>query len=220
MDINNSNGKTLATTTIYLSGELAAGEKGTWNVEVNVAKGDKAVEIWNSDFSELEITFKITEIKFEDGTTKRYADTKSEIVHKATGTKKPNNDETSKDNGGSESNSLFDLVKNYAGSDAILPDNYSSADYHVPDCDCYSYADNTYYDSYYALIKIDEANKDTFFDDFIDKLISNGYTLRYDEFDYEYVKNNTVIRFTNVLESRASGQLEYYYMNYYAFSLN
>ena len=59
-----------------------------------------------------------------------------------------------------------------------------------------------------------------FFDDFIDKLISNGYTLRYDEFDYEYVKNNTVIRFTNVLESRVSGQLEYYYMNYYAFSLN
>lgn len=220
MDINNSNGKTLSTTKIYLSGELAAGEKGTWNVEVNVAKGDKAVEIWNSDFSELEITFKITDITFEDGTTKRYSDTKSEVVHKATGIKKPNNDETSKDNGGSESNTLFDLVKNYAGSDAILPDNYSSADYHVPDCGCYSYADDTYYDSYYALIKIDEANKDTFFDDFIDKLISNGYTLRYDEFDYEYVKNNTVIRFTNVLESRVSGQLEYYYMNYYAFSLN
>ena len=100
MDINNSNGKTLATTTIYLSGELAAGEKGTWNVEVNVAKGDKAVEIWNSDFSELEITFKITSITFEDGTTKRYSDTKSEVVHKATGIKKPNNDETSKDNGG------------------------------------------------------------------------------------------------------------------------
>ena len=220
MDINNSNGKTLATTTINLTGELEAGKKGTWNVQVNVDKGDNAVEIWNSDFSELEITFRIREIIFENGTEKRYNDTKNEIVHQATKKKQDNSGETSNGNGNNEDSSLLGLVKNYAGSDAMLPDNYSSADYHVPDCGCYSYADDTYYDSYYALIKISEENKATFFDNFIDKLISNGYTLRYDEFDYEYVKNNTVIHFTNVIESRVDGQFEYYYMNYYAFSLN
>lgn len=220
MDINNANGKTLATTTINLSGELAAGEKGTWNIQVNVDKGDKAKEIWNSDFFELEITFRIREITFEDGTEKRYNDTKNEIVHKSSGRKTPNNNDSSNNSSNKGNSTLLDLVKDYAGEGAILPDNYLSADYHVPDCGCYSYANGTYYDSYYALIKIDEANKDTFLDDFIDKLIDNGYTLRYDEFDYEYEKNNTVIRFTNVLESRLDGQLEYYYMNYYAFSLD
>lgn len=223
MDINNANGKTLATTTINLSGELKAGEKGTWNVQVNVDKGDKAVEIWNSDFSELEITFRIREITFEDGTEKRYNDTKNEVVHKISKTKEPNNNDSSnKEN--NQDTSLLGLVKNYAGQDAILPDNYSSADYHVPDCGCYSYADDTYYDSYYVSMKIDEEDIDTFFDDFIDKLISNGYTLRYDEFDYEYVKGNTVLHFTNVLESRVykdgREQIEYYYMNFYAFSLD
>lgn len=223
MDINNSNGKTLATTTINLSGELEAGKKGTWNVQVNVDKGDNAVEIWNSDFSELEITFRIREITFENGTDKRYNNTKNEVVHKISQTKEPNNsDSSNKEN--NKDTSLLGLVKNYAGENAILPDNYSSADYHVPDCGCYSYADDTYYDSYYVSMKIDEEDIDTFFDDFIDKLISNGYTLRYDEFDYEYVKGNTVLHFTNVLESRVykdgREQIEYYYMNFYAFSLD
>ena len=224
MDINNSNGTTLATTTINLSGELAAGKKGTWNVQVNVAKGDKAVEIWNSDLSELEITFKITEITFEDGTRKRYTDTKNEVIHKSSGEKKPNSNNTSNNDTNSGNATLLDLVKDYAGENAILPDNYSSADYHVPDCGCYSYADDTYYDSYYVSMKIDEEDIDTFFDNFIDKLISNGYTLRYDEFDYEYVKGNTVLHFTNVLESRVykdgREQIDYYYMNFYAFSLD
>ena len=225
MDINNSNGKTLASTKIYLSGELVADEKGTWNVEVNVAKGDKAIEIWNSDLSELEITFKIIEIEFEDGTIKRYTDTKNEVIHKATGTNKPNDDETSNDNGSSESNSLLDLVKNYAGNDAILPDNYLSIDYHVPHCGCYSYKDNMYYDSYYILFMVDEEHHATFFDNFVDKLVSNGYTLRYDEFEYEYVKNDTVIHFTNVMESfvynptTGEEEVEYYYLNYYTYSL-
>lgn len=219
MDINNSNGKTLATTTINLTGELAAGEKGTWNVQVNVDRGDNAVEIWNSDFSELEITFRIREITFENGTEKRYNDTKNEVVHQATKKKQENNGETSNANGENEDNSLLGLVKNYAGNDAVLPDNYLSADYHVPDCGCYSDADNTYYNSYYVAIKVDEGNKDTFINDFIDKLINNGYTLRYDEYEYEYVKNNTVIHFSNVLESRLDGQLEYYFVNYYAYSL-
>ena len=223
MDINNSNGKTLATTTINLSGELEAGKKGTWNVQVNVDKGDNAVEIWNSDFSELEITFRIREITFENGTDKRYNNTKNEVVHKISQTKEPNDsDSSNKEN--NKDTSLLGLVKNYAGENAILPDNYSSADYHVPDCGCYSYADDTYYDSYYVSMKIDEEDIDTFFDNFIDKLISNGYTLRYDEFDYEYVKGNTVLHFTNVLESRVykdgREQIEYYYMNFYAFSLD
>lgn len=224
MDINNSKGKTLATTTINLSGDLESGEKGTWNVQVNVDKGDNAKEIWNSDFSELEITFRIREITFENGTEKRYNDTKNEIVHKSSGEKTPDADNPSGSQSGN--NTLLSLVKNYAGEDAILPDNYSSADYHVPDCQRYSYKDDAYYDSYYALIKVEEENKDGFLNDFIEKLISNGFALRYDEFDYEYIKNDTVIYFTDVIASRlynpstGAEEIEYYYINYYAYSLN
>lgn len=223
MDINNANGKTLATSTIYLSGELGSKETGTWDVQVKVDKGNNAVEIWNTDFSELEITFRISDITFEDGTQKRYDNTKNEVVHKISGEGK-NNSNSSLNNADKQATTLLDLVKNYAGAAAILPDNYLSADYHVPDCGCYSYADDTYYDSYHVSIIIDEKNKDTFFDAFIDKLIKEGYTLRYDEFDYEYVKNDTVLHFTNVLESRVyrdgREQIDYYYMNYYAFSLD
>lgn len=223
MDINNANGKTLATSTIYLSGELGSKETGTWDVQVKVDKGNNAVEIWNTDFSELEITFRISDITFEDGTQKRYDNTKNEVVHKISGEGK-NNSNSSLNNADKQATTLLDLVKNYAGEAAILPDNYSSADYHVPDCSCYSYADDTYYDSYHVAIIIDEKNKDTFFDAFIDKLTKEGYSLRYDEFDYEYVKDGTVLHFTNVLESRVykDGRelIEYYYMNYYAFSLN
>lgn len=223
MDINNADGKTLATSTINLSGELESKKTGTWDVQVKVDKGNNAVEIWNSDFSELEITFRIREITFEDGTQKKYDNTKNEVVHKISGEVK-NNSNSSSNNVDKQATTLLDLVKNYAGEAAILPDNYLSADYHVPDCSCYSYADDTYYDSYHVAIIIDEKNKDTFFDAFIDKLTKEGYTLRYDEFDYEYVKEGTVLHFTNVLESRVykdgREQIEYYYMNYYAFSLN
>ncbi len=81
MDINNISGNTLSTSHIELKGSLDAGAKGTWTVQLNVPKGDRAREIWNTDFSDLQITFRITDISFVGGTYKTYADTKNIIVH-------------------------------------------------------------------------------------------------------------------------------------------
>lgn len=81
MDINNKYGKTLSSSTVTLNGKLEAGKTGNWNIQLHVYKGDNAREIWNTDFSALEVTFKITSISFEDGTRKNYTDTKNQIVH-------------------------------------------------------------------------------------------------------------------------------------------
>ena len=129
-------------------------------------------------------------------------------------------DNIGESNKGNSDNTLRGAVKNYAGNDAILPENYSDVIYHTQDCGWYSYADEEYHDSYYISFKVDEKSAHIFVENFINQLIGDGYTLQYDEYHYEYVKNNTVICFSNILESQVDGQLEYYYMQYYAYSLN
>lgn len=102
----------------------------------------------------------------------------------------------------------------------MLPDNYLSVGHHAPNCGWYSEVDEKYHNSYYIIFKVDTGHESTFTKDFINKLDENGFSLQYDEYNYEYVKNNTVICFSNVLESRVDGQFEYYYMCYYAYPLN
>lgn len=81
MDINNAQGRTLSTVSVDMRGNLESGQQETWNIRVRVEEGDDGAEIWNSDLSALEITFRITYITFEDGTMKYYSDTKNEVVH-------------------------------------------------------------------------------------------------------------------------------------------
>lgn len=60
----------------------------------------------------------------------------------------------------------------------------------------------------------------SFFDDFIRKLEDDGFTCRDDEYgDYEYIKDKTIIHFGNVQESYIENQFEYYYFNYYIYSI-
>lgn len=81
MDVLNSNGKVLSTSVITLTGSLDSGTTKSWDVQLNVAKGDEAKEIWNTPLDLLGITFKITNISFQDGTNKRYSDTKNVVIH-------------------------------------------------------------------------------------------------------------------------------------------
>ena len=81
MDVLNSNGKVLSTSVITLTGSLDSGTTKSWDVQLNVSKGDEAKEIWNTPLDLLEITFKITNISFQDGTNKRYSDTKNVVIH-------------------------------------------------------------------------------------------------------------------------------------------
>ena len=81
MDVNNAYGENLATTTVSMSGDLKSDASSSWDIQLNVYKGDEAREIWNTDFELLQITFKITSITFDDGTIKYYGDTRNDVVH-------------------------------------------------------------------------------------------------------------------------------------------
>lgn len=81
MEIFNGDGESLSVSNVELSGELKGGSTEQWNVRLQVDKGDAARELWDSDLSELKITFRIKKIHFEDGPYKSYSKTKNEIIY-------------------------------------------------------------------------------------------------------------------------------------------
>ena len=81
MEIFNANGESLAVSNMELQGKLKGDSTEHWNMRLQVNKGDAARELWNSDLSELKITFRIKKIHFEDGTYKNYSNTKNEIIY-------------------------------------------------------------------------------------------------------------------------------------------
>lgn len=81
MEVFDSNGNSLSTSTVEMQGKLQAKSSATWNIQLNVSKGDNARKIWNSSLSELRITFRIKAIYFTDGTNKSYGDTRSVVVN-------------------------------------------------------------------------------------------------------------------------------------------
>lgn len=132
MDINNKSGKTLSSSTITMNGKLETGETKNWDVQLNVYKGDNAREIWNTDFSALEVTFKITSISFEGGTRKKYADTKNQIVHSCSDIpqdSKEINQENPSDEDEEVEKTLLEQITDYITENVVLPDNY--LDYYV-----------------------------------------------------------------------------------------
>ena len=158
---------------------------------------------------------------YDSDGNKHYTDKKSDNLSNNETVPQNDNKDTDKNNvNNNENNALLDIVKNYAGVDAVLPDNYLSVGHHAPNCGWYSEVDEKYHNSYYIIFKVDTEHKSTFTNDFINKLAENGFSMQYDDYNYEYVKNNTVICFSNVLESRVDGKFEYYYMCYYTYPLN
>lgn len=120
---------------------------------------------------------------------------------------------------------LIERVKDYAGTNVILPDNYLTADYYTEDCGCYSYYDNDWHNSYYIFFTVSEDYHLSFWDSFVSKLETAGYALRDDEYgDWEYIKGNTVIHFGSVreswIETGGHSEFQYYYFNYYAYTIN
>ena len=80
MEVFDSNGNSLSTSTVEMQGKLQAKSSATWNIQLNVSKGDNARKIWNSSLEELKITFRIKAIYFGDGTEKSY-DVGSMVIH-------------------------------------------------------------------------------------------------------------------------------------------
>lgn len=81
MEIFNSNGESLAVSNMELQGKLKSNSTEHWDMRLQVDKSDAARELWDSDLSELKITFRIKKIRFEDGTYKNYSNTQNEIIY-------------------------------------------------------------------------------------------------------------------------------------------
>lgn len=80
-DVSNS---TLLQSDVSLTGALSANSSLSWTVSTYLVRtNSNAVTLWNSDYQELNIYFRITEISFEDGKYKQFSDTKDKLVHSA-----------------------------------------------------------------------------------------------------------------------------------------
>lgn len=233
MDVNNSQGKTLSSSTVTLNGTLKSKSNNKWTVQLNVYKGDNAREIWNTDFEYLEITFRITEITFADDTRKTYGDTKNKIVHSIDKSSKKENVDESNNNStdvfgdmlnesledGSE---LLKWLHHDVGSGVLIPDEGYSYISYSNNCGCYSADYSKSYVGSSVFFIIEENYVDTLVFDFKRKLDVNGWTSIYDDgFSYEYKKGNIHIQFDNVRPSEVWNgyeyNLEYYYFNYSAY---
>lgn len=238
MDVNNSNGKTLVSSTVTMTGTLSSKSDAYWNIQLNVYKGENAREIWNTNFESLEITFKITSITFGDGTTKNYSDTKNKIVHsidkssvKNNNQDNSNNESSKKDIGEMSNEHLDDLetllgyLHNDVSNCVLVPDcEYDYISY-SNNCGCYSADYSKDYVGSYVFFEIKESYVDSLVSDFKSTLLSNGWTTIYDDgYSCEYEKGSTHVVFHEIQESNVwdgyQYNFQYYYWNYYAFNVN
>ena len=70
--ISDTDGTVLANGSTWFSGVIAAHNKNYHELTLDLDRDGAGVRIWNADFTELIITYRITEIRFEDGTAKKY----------------------------------------------------------------------------------------------------------------------------------------------------
>ena len=84
MTIKNSSNSTLLQSDVSLTGALSSNNSLSWTVKTYLMKSNpNAIALWNSDYQELNIYFRISEIYFEDGKYKQFSDSKDIIVHSA-----------------------------------------------------------------------------------------------------------------------------------------
>ena len=72
MTVKNSSGETLLSGDAYFSGTFMSKASTKWDLEFRKNRNDDAVELWNLDFNEMTVYFRITEITFESGRVKSY----------------------------------------------------------------------------------------------------------------------------------------------------
>lgn len=80
--ISDAEGTVLASGGTWFSGVIASKNSNYHELSLDLERDAATVQIWNSDFSELVITYRITEIHFDDGTVKEYTG-KDVVVNKS-----------------------------------------------------------------------------------------------------------------------------------------
>ena len=83
MTIKNKDGRVLTQGDIKLSCSVAPEGEYAGAIRWQMTNDDEAVELWNMDYSELEILFRITRIDFENGTVKTYENTDKVIKRRS-----------------------------------------------------------------------------------------------------------------------------------------
>ena len=79
--ISDAEGTVLANGSTWFRGVIASKNTNYFELSLDLERDAAGVQIWNSDFSNLVITYRITEIHFNDGTKKEYTE-KDVIVNK------------------------------------------------------------------------------------------------------------------------------------------
>lgn len=72
MTVKDEKGNVLTDGEVTFRGKINSESESNWTLTWSMSRNDNAARVWNSDFEELEILFRITEIDFEDGTSRKY----------------------------------------------------------------------------------------------------------------------------------------------------
>ena len=204
---------------VTFNGPFEAGR--SYNSTVEFDEDSSNCPLYETSFNDLSITWEITDIYID---YRNYSVDSSPIQIKVSSN---NTGNSSGNNSGenSDDTTLLQRFKYAVSDDVILPDNYEGIldEGHV---NVYSYYDYQDYYGYYAMFEISETQQSSFLNNFLSKLQMNGYSLRTnDPFGDEYIKNNTVLQFSDVQESTTYDPStdEYvfngYYFNFYAFTI-
>lgn len=79
--ISDAEGTVLASGSAWFTGVIASQNKNYHELDLDFDRGGVGERIWNADLSDLVVTFRITEIRFENGTQKEYSE-KDVVVNK------------------------------------------------------------------------------------------------------------------------------------------
>lgn len=79
--VSDTEGNVLASATTWVSGVIASKNKNYYEISFDLERNGVGTRIWNTAFSDLVITYRITEIHFEDGTIREYTG-KDVVVNK------------------------------------------------------------------------------------------------------------------------------------------
>ena len=190
MTIKDINNTVLASgNTSIETGNLSPKSNVNSTMTINV-NGNNAEKIWAAGLSQLTITFNITGINFDNS----YKTASREIMlSKATSSIDLSNANNQGGYGedGAWKNDMLSALRQIAGNEAILPDNWEVNSYSTNETIEHG---STYYQCFYADMHVPNDQPDSYMNSFRNKLLRNGY----EELNSNcYRKNSTIVYFTD-----------------------
>ena len=213
----------LSSGNLWFDGELTPGE--VENITVNFTESGSST--YDASFDSLKIVYDITEIKVETKVkgkkTCRFKNSPMVIKENNYNSYWEDEDISSEHVTSSvpqsiSNDTLEGRIYNFVGAKVTLPDNYLIAeDERIKEG--ISIYDYSYPQAYLVDFVVPKELKDTFYSDYVNKLLANGYSYRAEGSGYtEYIKNGVVVSFANVIQSNFNSEGDYvedYYVMYF-----